>query len=107
MWKPSQRFLIQFCVQSLSQFLLYSKLTHHWQLEMSLAAAANIAALVGVPLAATPVGVTIHNALQSIRPNSKLKKWNIRVHKIAAAVAADGDMIEPEELEAFLTALGR
>ena len=91
----------------LSQFLLYSKLTHHCQLEMSLNVAAGISAVLGVPLAATPVGFTIHSALQSLRPNSKLKKWVIRVQQIAAAVAADGDMITPEELEEFLTALGR
>ena len=72
---------------------------------MSLAAAANIAALVGVPLAATPVGFTIHNALQSIRPNSKLKKWVIRIQHIAAALASDGDVITPEELEKFLKLL--
>ena len=105
MWKPSQRFLIQFCVQSLSQFLLYSKLTHHSRLGM--AAAAEISAVLGEPLTAAPVGFTIHNAIQSIRPNSKLKKWVIRVQHIAAAVAADGDVITPKELKEFLSALGR
>ena len=99
MWKPSQRLLIQF------QFLLYSKLTHHWQLEMSQTAAAGISAVLGVPLAATPVGFTIHSALQSLRPNSKLKKWIIRIQHISAAVASDGDVITPQELEKFLKLL--
>ena len=90
---------------SLSQFLLYSKLTHHCQLEMSLNAAAGISAVLGVPLTAAPVGFTIHNALQSLRPYSKLKKWTIRVQHISAAVAAVGDIITPEELESFLLVL--
>ena len=104
----SQRFLIQFFVQSLSQSLLYSKLTHHRQLEMSLAVAAEIATVLGAPLGATNVGFTIHKALKSIRPYSKLKKWTIRVEHIAAVVAsaaAEGDLITPKELKDFIRVL--
>ena len=72
---------------------------------MSLTAAAGISAVLGVPLAAAPVGFTIHSALQSLRPNSKLQKWVIRVQQIAAAVASDGDVITPQELEKFLRLL--
>ena len=101
--ETSQRFLIQFCVQSLS--LLYSKLTHHWQLEMSLPVAAQIATLVGGTQAATNLGFSIHKALQSIRPYSKYKKWTIRVQQISAVVASHGDVMTPEELESFLRVL--
>ena len=72
---------------------------------MSLTVAAEIATIVGAPLAVTNVGFTIHKALQSIRPYSKLKKWTIRVQHISAAVAAVGDIITPEELESFLLVL--
>ena len=72
---------------------------------MSLTAAAGISTILGVPLAAAPVGFTIHNALQSFRPNSKLKKWIIRVQQISAEVASNGDEINPKELETFLKAL--
>ena len=69
---------------------------------MSLTLAAEIATLVGAP---TNVGFTIHKALQSIRPSSKLKKWTIRVQQISAVVAAVGDAIEPDELHTFLKVL--
>ena len=73
---------------------------------MSQTAAAGISAVLGVPLAAAPVGFTIHSALQSLRPYSKLKKWVNRVQQIAAAVASDGEIITPEELEEFVRLLG-
>ena len=72
---------------------------------MSLAAAAGISAVLGVPLGAAPVGFNILNALQSFHPNSNLKKWIIRVQKISAEIASKGDEIEPKELEAFLKVL--
>ena len=108
--ETSQRFLFQFCVQSLSQSLLYSKLTHHWQLEMALTTTAEIVTIVGGSLGATSVvGSTIHKALQFIRPYSKLRKWTIRVEHIAAVVAsaaAEGDLITTDELEDFIKVLG-
>ena len=61
-------------------------------------------AALGQPLAAANVAA-IKEALQSIRPNSKLKKWTIRVQQIAAVVASDGDVITPEESKDFLRVL--
>ena len=62
----------------------------------------------GQPLAAANVAA-IKEALQSIRPNFKLKKWTIRVQQIAAVVASDGgshgDVITPEESKDFLRVL--
>ena len=72
---------------------------------MSLNAAAGISAVLGVPLAAVPVGLTIHGTVQSFRPKSKLKKWSIQIEQISAVVASKGDMIMPEEMEEFLRLL--
>jgi len=72
---------------------------------MSLNAAAGISAVLGVPLAAIPVGFTIHGTLQSLRPKSKLKKWSIRIEQISAVVASKGDMIKTLEMEKFLRLL--
>ena len=72
---------------------------------MSLTLAAEIATLVGPPIAATNVGFTIHKALQSIRPYSKLQKWTIRVQQISAVVAAVGNEIEPDDLKTFMKVL--
>ena len=72
---------------------------------MSLAIAAGISTVLGAPLAAVPVGFAIHNTFQSFHPNSKLKKWIIRIQQISAEIASKGDEIEPKELEIFLKVL--
>jgi hypothetical protein len=72
---------------------------------MSLAVAANIAAVVGAASGASSAGINIHNALQPFRPNYKLQKWVIRVEQISAKLASNGDMITREELERFLKVL--
>lgn len=91
-------------ITSVSLSLSYSKLTHP---VMNLNTAAEISAVLGVPLAAFPVGLAIHGKLKSFRPKNKLKKWSIRIEQISATVASQGNMITPEEMEKFLIMLVR
>jgi hypothetical protein len=72
---------------------------------MSLNTAASITAVLGVPLAAVPVGLTIRSTIQSFHPKYKLRKWNIRIEHIANVVASKGDMITPKEMKEFLRVL--
>jgi len=74
---------------------------------MSLNAAAGISAVLGVPLTAVPVGLTIHGTMQSLRPKTKLKKWSIRIEQISSVIASKGDMLTPKEIDRFLRALRR
>ena len=90
---------------SLSLSLLYSKPTYPTY-PMSLNAAAGVSTVLGLPLAAVPVGQIILSAVKSFRPNSKLKKWIIRIEHISDVVASKRDMITPEEMDEFLRLLG-
>ena len=72
---------------------------------MSLNVAAGISAILGIPIAAVPVGLTIHSTIQNFGPKSRLKKWTIRIEQISAVVASKGDMLTPEEMERFLRVL--
>ena len=72
---------------------------------MSLNAVAAISAVLGVPIAAVPVGLTIHGTLQNFRPKFKLKKWSLRVADVAAMVASKGDAMTSQELREFLKVL--
>ena len=72
---------------------------------MSLNVAAGISAVLGVPLAAVPIGLSIHSTVKSLSLSDKLKKWNIRVEQIAAVVASKGEFLTAEELKKFLIIL--
>jgi hypothetical protein len=72
---------------------------------MSLNVVSTITGILGVPITAVPVGLTIYANIQSFRPKIKLKKWSIRIEQISAIVASNGDMIMPEEMEKFLEGL--
>ena len=72
---------------------------------MSLNVAAGISAVLGVPLASVPVGLTIHSTVQSFRPKTKLKKWSIRIEQISSVIASKGEVITPEEMRDFLRKL--
>jgi hypothetical protein len=74
-------------------------------MSLGLNTAAGISAVMGGPLAAVPVGLTIRRTIISFHPKYKLRKWNIRIEHIANVVASKGDMITREEMKKFLRVL--
>ena len=64
--------------------------------------ASQLATILGVPLAAVPVGVAVHSGLKGMRANSKIKKWAVRINDISRDVVASQDYLSNDEMNEFV-----
>ncbi|PPQ93541.1 hypothetical protein CVT25_000232 [Psilocybe cyanescens] len=63
---------------------------------------AGVATIAQAPLAATPVGISIANAIKTRQPQYRLRKWAERVERIITAVADKEDIIPSEVMATFI-----